>query len=146
MRKVRTLLGRANGNEVVQVIENDLPNVAWKITRFDIVPLNAQRLEGAAQQYGTLRLCTDMRGLTAQAGPGLDDLDWDSRQVLAISSMGTGYARISSLDPENFVVQDLFVQNCTNNGAYYHIEMELYTISSDEQIIYQLKQIGQDVE
>ena len=52
----------------------------------------------------------------------------------------------SSLDPENFVVQDLFVQNCTNNGAYYHIEMELYTISSDEQIIYQLKQIGQDVE
>jgi len=147
MRKVRTLMGRVNGLETVQVMENDLPNFAWKVTRFDIVPLNAKRLEGAAQSFGTLRLCTDMRGLTPQtSSAGTADLDWDSRQVLSISSMGTGYARISSLDPENFVVQDLFVQNCTNDGAYYHIEMELYSITSDEQIIYQLKQIGQDAE
>lgn len=143
MRKVRTLMGLVKGSETLQVIENDLPNVAWKITRFRIIPK-------ASNQFGALslgaRLCTDMRGLTPQAAVGSSDMDWESQQVLAISLITTPGPQVNVLDPENFVVQDLFVDNCTSLGVYYHIEMEMYSISSDEQIIYQLKQIGQDAE
>jgi len=143
MRKVRTLMGLVKGQETLQVIENDLPNVAWKITRFRIIPKASNQLE--ALSLGA-RLCTDMRGLTAQAAVGSSNMDWESQQVLAISLIATPGPQVNVLDPENFVVQDLFVDNCTSLGVYYHIEMEMYSITSDEQIIYQLKQIGQDAE
>ena len=143
MRKVRTLMGLIKGQQTLKVIENDLPNVAWKVTRFRIIPK-------ASNNYGALslgaRLCTDMRGLTTQTAIGSANMDWESNQVLAISLISTPGPLLNVLDPENFVVQDLFVDNCTSLGVYYHIEMEMYDISSDEQIIYQLKQIGQDVE
>tara|TARA_R110002110_G_C13407129_1_gene713298 strand:- start:408 stop:839 length:432 start_codon:yes stop_codon:yes gene_type:complete len=143
MRKVRTLMGLVKGQETLQVIENDLPNVAWKITRFRIIPKASNQL--GALSLGA-RLCTDMRGLTAQAAVGSSNMDWESQQVLAISLIATPGPQVNVLDPENFVVQDLFVDNCTSLGVYYHIEMEMYSITSDEQIIYQLKQIGQDAE
>lgn len=143
MRKVRTLMGLCKSLETLQVIENDLPNVAWKITRFLVVPKNANEFGGVP--YGA-RLCTDMRGLTTQVAVGSSAMDWDSQQVTAIS-LGSAQGNIvNMLDPENFVVQDLFVDNCFSIGVYYHIEMEMYNITSDEQIIYQLKQIGQDAE
>lgn len=143
MRKVRTLMGLCKGLETLQVIENDLPNVAWKITKFQVTPKNANEFGGVP--FGA-RLCTDMRGLTAQDAVGASDLDWDSQQVTAICLGSVVGNYMNMLDPENFVVQDLFVDNCYGIGLCYHIEMEMYNISSDEQIIYQLKQIGQDAE
>ena len=143
MRKLRTLMGLCKGNETVQVIENDLPNVAWKITKFQISTKATN--EFSAFNIGA-RLCTDMRGLTVQTAVGGANLDWDSHQVIALSLISSPGNQLNMLDPGNFVVQDLFVDNTTSLGLYYHIEMELYTISSDEQIIYQLKQIGQDAE
>ena len=134
-------MGLCKGVETLQVIENDLPNVAWKITRFLVVPKNANEFGGVP--YGA-RLCTDMRGLTQQVAVGSSAMDWDSQQVTAISLGSSQGNTVNMLDPENFVVQDLFVDNCFSIGVYYHIEMEMYNISSDEQIIYQLKQIGQD--
>jgi len=144
MRKVRTLMGLCKGLQTIQVIENDLPNVAWKITRFNVSPksvggLNNTLIHGA-------RLATDMRGLTTQLAAGSANIDWDSQQIVAFDMMAKSAPRVTMLDPENFVVQDLFVDNLSEFGVYYHIEMEMYAISSDEQIIYQLKQIGQDAE
>jgi len=143
MRKVRTLMGLVKGQQTLQVIENDLPNVAWKITRFRIIPKASNNL--GALSLGA-RLCTDMRGLTQQNAAGGANMNWESQQVVAISLIATPGPQLNVLDPENFVVQDLFVDNCTSLGVYYHIEMEMYSITSDEQIIYQLKQIGQDAE
>ena len=143
MRKVRTLMGLCKSLETLQVIENDLPNVAWKITRFQVTPKNANEFGGVP--FGA-RLCTDMRGLTTQTTVGAADMDWDSQQVTALSLGSASGNLMNMLDPENFVVQDLFVDNCYCIGLFYHIEMEMYNISSDEQIIYQLKQIGQDAE
>lgn len=143
MRKVRTLMGLVKGNQTLQVLANDLANVAWKVTRFQIITKTTA-------DFGTLnvgaRLCTDMRGLTQQTAPGNANMNWDSNQLIAISLISSPGTTLDMLDPGNFVVQDLFVDNCTELGVYYHIEMEMYSITSDEQIIYQLKQIGQDAE
>ena len=135
-------MGRLNGLQTLQVIKNDLPNVAWKITSFRIYARTAAEV-GALPL--TARLCTDMRGLTTQVSNGTANLYWNRGSVLAISSMGPA-GQFDMIDPGNFVVQDLFVDNCFNESIFYIIEMELYTITSDEQIIYQLKQIGQDAE
>ena len=143
MRKVRTLMGLVKGQETLQVLANDLANVAWKVTRFQISTK-------ATADFGGLnvgaRLCTDMRGLTQQVASGISNMNWDSNQLIAISLISAPGNLLHMLDPGNFVVQDLFVDNCTSLGVYYHIEMEMYSITSDEQIIYQLKQIGQDAE
>jgi len=143
MRKVRTLMGLCKASETLQVIENDLPNVAWKITKFQISPKNANEYGGL--QFGA-RLCTDMRGLDPSDPAGSSPMNWDSQQIIALSLIGGTGTLLNMLDPENFVVQDLFVDNCYGFGLYYHIEMEMYSITSDEQIVYQLKQIGQDAE
>jgi len=142
MRKVRTLMGRLNGLQTLQVIKNDLANVAWKITKFQIYAKTGVTV--GALPIGA-RLCTDMRGLTTQVSSGAANLDWDRGSVLAISNMGPA-GQFEIIDPGNYVVQDLFVDNSFNESIYFLIEMELYNISSDEQIIYQLKQIGQDAE
>lgn len=140
MRRTRSMIGLCKGLETLQVLKNDLDGVAWKVTNFQIYPK-------ATDEVGALplgaRLCTDMRGLTAQTAAGTANLDWDSNQVIAMNHQNAaGDFRI--IEPDHFVVQDLFVDNCTSLGVYYLIELEMYSISSDEQIIYQLKQTGQD--
>ena len=140
MRKTRSMIGLVTGQETLQVLKNDLEGVAWKVTNFQIYAK-------ATDEIGALplgaRLCTDMRGLTTQTAAGTANLDWDSNQVLAISHQNAA-GQFQIIEPDRYVVTDLYVDNCTSFGVYYLIELEMYSITADEQIIYQLKQTGQD--
>ena len=138
----RILMGLCKGQETVHLINNNKQGEAWRLVSFTIYGKQPNDM-GVLLLAG--RLCLSMEGLTTPTASGGGNLDFDRDQVIAIQTIPVGDFVHTILDDTAVITSDLFIQACTGNGIYYKVELEQFKISSDRQVLLQLKQSGQNV-
>ena len=103
-------------------------DTAYRVVKFDIMP--GTWAGDAADAFAILY--TESGAATNAFNPDFSDnrqIGWAASTILSSEEIA-GHQRI--LDPDNLIVEDLFVTVRGDNGVNYIIEMEKYDISDSQ--------------
>lgn len=137
-KKIRTLRGTANGNEKKIVFNNDLMNVGWRVKSFQVWPNN---LDACPYVWAKLWIGNDEGGSISFSDAG------DNRSIAWSASSSPAAPTASQwsvLDPNHIITNELSVHSGSGDSLAYLIELEIMSLTDDEQIMAIIKQRSQD--
>lgn len=142
MKQIRTLRGVVNASSKKRIFNNDLRNVGWKVTAFHYWP---NQMDNNANVWGKLWIGNDLGG-------SLSFSDAQDNRCIGWAAAGGGQlapspnpaTRWSLIDPDHVVTNTLTVINGAASAGAYLIELELMTLSDDQEIMALIKERSQD--
>jgi hypothetical protein len=105
------------------ILDDGRFNTGYRVVEFSIA---AQRIDNSDDAYGTL--------FTDKTGSGTNEWNWQANGQIAwaalVGQSNAASSPFSLVDPDNLVIQDLFVRAKENGGSpvNYFIRMEKYEI------------------
>ena len=142
MKQVRTLRGIATGGQKKYILQNDLRNVGWRVTKFYLWPNN---MDANNYCWGKLWIGDDQGGSL-----GFSDAA-DNRAIAWGSAGGGGPApgahlasRWSIIDPDHIITNTLMIHSGTAESIAYLVELEMTALTDDQQVMALIKERSQD--
>ena len=132
MGRILTLRGVITEGEYDQIMmfDSSITKKGWKVLSFQVQNQNKTKW--------------DMIGVLHTSDRRYDFLDWDPNQVIAVSDISTIGVVNTLLDVNHVVVNNLYCSNGSSGQAMnYLVILEEIDVSSEENIIYQLKERAQ---
>lgn len=126
---LRGVISRGNYDQIM-MFDSSVTKKGWKVLSFQV------------QNQDTTKW--DMMGVLHTSDRRYDFLDWDPNQVIAVADVSQMGVVNTLLDVNHVVVKNLYCSNASS--AYemnYLVLLEEISVSSDENIIYQLKERAQ---
>ncbi|GAI92986.1 unnamed protein product [marine sediment metagenome] len=125
-------------------------DTAYRIIEFIIAP---KKIIGNSNQSCSAKLCTEDQNLFGTTGQDSGEWNWqDNREIgwATWAQFSTNISRSynSIIDPENLIIEDLFIggvvnEDQPNNIFNYMIVMEKYSISQAEGTLTYIRNRGQ---
>lgn len=142
MKQVRTLRGVATGSEKKYILQNDLRNVGWRVTKFYLWPNN---MDANPYCWGKLWIGDDQGG-------SLGFSDAADNRAIAWGAAGGGQVapatnpatRWSIIDPDHIITNTLMIHSGTAESIAYLVELEMTALTDDQQVMALIKERSQD--
>ncbi len=124
-----------SGISKVEVFQNDLRGVGWRVVAFNCVPNN---LDANPYVWAKLWIGNDDSGSTS-----FSDMR-DNRCIGWTASGGTAASQWNILDPEHIITNTLRLIKINIESVGYLIELEQMTLTDDEEVMALIKERSQD--
>lgn len=136
MGRILTLRGvvSTNRRERVFFFDSNVTSTGWKILGFQILPNNISMGYTTAAVLHT----TDIT---------VTNVDWDANTTVGLNITSKENNNQTMIDLNHVIVGDLYLTNLTlNQPVSYMVVLEEIKITPEENVIYRIKEVSQDVE
>tara|TARA_Y100001972_G_C7491458_1_gene249234 strand:+ start:108 stop:572 length:465 start_codon:yes stop_codon:yes gene_type:complete len=146
----RTITGTLENEQQLQVLENMLPHIGYRVIDFRVAPVDHDDFDIIPGRYSIARLDTiGLPPLFTTSDPFLRKVRMDANTTVGFAYFSGGNMD-SMFDPNMLITQDLFITNMEDEEkddplTNFVIVLEKFDISSDEQIMSLLQENSQDM-
>tara|TARA_Y100001937_G_C6878086_1_gene223512 strand:+ start:44 stop:517 length:474 start_codon:yes stop_codon:yes gene_type:complete len=149
----RTIRGVLRNEQTLQLIENMLPNIGYRVIDFRVFPNAVKDLDVTIETYSACKLTTigeDHRGPTHPNPPvDIDSFEFDKNSTVGMAAY-VGGNQSNMIDVNMLITQDLYITNMEEDDkdstqTSFIIVLEKLSINSDEQIMSLIQENSQDM-
>lgn len=149
----RTLRGVLRNEQTMQLVENMLPNVGYRVIDFRVFPHSVKDVDNIPAVYTAARLTTegaDFRLATGKPRPvNHDFFEFDKNSSVGMACF-VGGNQSNLIDVNMLITQDLFITNMEEDAkdsaqTSFIVVLEKLSINADEQIMSLIQENSQDM-
>ena len=142
--KEHVLFGTLESSQVLNILQNTLPNHGWRIVDFRVFPHDHADVTTGPDTGKSCKLSTI-------PNPSANFFSYELNTTVGIASY-CGGVQSNIIDSDTLIVNDLFIVNMTGNPGIansrtsYQVVLEQYDITSDEQVLAIIRENSQAID
>mgnify|MGYP003146885976 CR=1 FL=1 len=149
----RTIRGTLRNEQTMQLVENMLSNIGYRVVDFRVFPEEVKDLDNLPGKYTAAKLTTIgedfVTGSGAPAPVNPDEFEFAKNSTVGMACFVQGN-QANLIDSNMLITQDLYITNMEeddkdNNQTNFVVVLEKLSINSDEQIMSLIQENSQDM-